>query len=68
LIAIRWPTGTTTFYNHAAQYWADWLGGRLPFFPRGVYLEHIRNDGSTTWRYLFEQAQKGAVHSNQPPF
>jgi L-alanine-DL-glutamate epimerase-like enolase superfamily enzyme len=68
LIAIRWPTGSTTFYNHAAQYWADWLGSRLPFFPRGVYLEHVRNDGSTTWRYLYEQSQKGAVHSTQPPF
>jgi L-alanine-DL-glutamate epimerase-like enolase superfamily enzyme len=68
LVAIRWPTGTTTFYNHAAQYWADWLGGRLPFFPRGVYLEQIPNDGSTAWRYLYEQSQKGAVHSTQPPF
>jgi galactonate dehydratase len=68
LIAIRWPAGSTTFYNHAAQYWADWLGGRLPFFPRGIYLEHIPNDGSPAWRYLYEQAQKGAVHSTQPPF
>lgn len=68
LIAIRWPTGTTTFYNHAAQYWADWLSGRLPFFPRGVYLEHVPNDGSVAWRELYERAQQGAVHSQEPPF
>jgi L-alanine-DL-glutamate epimerase-like enolase superfamily enzyme len=68
LLAIRWPGGTTTFYNHAAQYWPDWLGGKLPFFPRGVHLEQIPNDGSQAWRTLFEQAQKGAVHSAEPPF
>jgi len=33
-----------------------------------VYLEHIANDGSRTWSDLYEQAQKGAVHSTQPPF
>lgn len=68
LLAIRWPGGATTFYNHAAQYWPDWLGGKLPFFPRAVHLEHIPNDGSKAWRELFERAQKGAVHSAEPPF
>jgi L-alanine-DL-glutamate epimerase-like enolase superfamily enzyme len=68
LLAIRWPGGTTTFYNHAAQYWADWLGSKLPFFPRGVHLEHIPNDGSKAWRELLERVQKGAVHSSEPPF
>jgi L-alanine-DL-glutamate epimerase-like enolase superfamily enzyme len=68
LLAIRWPAGTTTYYNHAAQYWADWLGGRLPFFPRGVNLEHIPNDGSRAWRELFTRAQQGAVHSAQAPY
>jgi hypothetical protein len=68
LIAIRWPGGTTTYYNHAAQYWADWLGGRLPFFPRGINLEHISNDGSREWRALYERAQQGAVHSAEAPF
>jgi L-alanine-DL-glutamate epimerase-like enolase superfamily enzyme len=68
LLAIRWPTGTTTYYNHAAQYWGDWLGGRLPFFPRGVFLEAIPNDGSRAWRELFERAERGAVHSVESPF
>lgn len=66
LLAIRWPTGSTTYYNHAAQYWDDWLGSRLPFFPRGVNLERIHNDGSQTWREVFERAQLGAVHMSQP--
>lgn len=68
LIAIRWPSGSTTYYNHARQYWDDWLGGRLPFFPRGVNLEHVANDGSKAWRELYQRAQQGAVHSAQPPF
>jgi hypothetical protein len=68
LIAIRWPAGSTTYYAHAAQYWDDWLMGRLPFFPRGVNLEHIDNDGSADWLDLRERALMGAVHSEQPPF
>jgi L-alanine-DL-glutamate epimerase-like enolase superfamily enzyme len=68
LIAVRWPTGTTTYYRHAAQYWGDWLEGRLPFFPRGVHLEHVADDGSATWRDLYSRAERGAVHSAEPPF
>ena len=68
LLAIRWPSGATTYYNHAAQYWADWLGGKLPFFPRGVNLEHIPNDGSKDWADLFARSQLGAVHSAQGPY
>lgn len=68
LLAIRWPSGATTYYNHAAQYWADWLGGKLPFFPKGVNLEHIPNDGSKDWADVFARAQLGAVQSAQGPF
>ncbi len=68
LIAIRWPGGSTTFYAHAAQYWDDWHSSRLPFFPRGVNLERIMNDGSKGWKELRERALKGAVHSAQPPY
>lgn len=66
LLAIRWPSGAATYYNNAAQYWDDFLGSRLPFFPRGVNLERIPNDGSKQWRELFERAQEGAVHMSQP--
>jgi galactonate dehydratase len=68
LLAIRWPSGSTTYYNHCFQYWADWHAGRLPFFPRGVNLERIPNDGSPAWRDLFQRAQQGAVHSAEAPF
>jgi len=63
LVAIRWPAGTTTYYAHTQQFWDDWHRGRLPFFPRGVQLEHVANDGSEEWRELRERALKGAVHS-----
>lgn len=68
LLAVRWPAGTTTYYAHCKQYGEDWHAGRLPFFPRGVNLEHIPNDGSESWRELRERALQGAVHSTQPPF
>lgn len=68
LIAIRWPAGTTTYYAHTAQFWEDWQRGRLPFFPRGVNLEHIPNDGSAEWSDLRGRALIGAVHSEVPPF
>lgn len=68
LIAIRWPAGATTYYTHCTQYWDDWHAGRLPFFPRGVNLEHIANDGSSEWRDLRERALCGAVHSADAPF
>jgi L-alanine-DL-glutamate epimerase-like enolase superfamily enzyme len=68
LLAIRWPSATTTYYAHCKQYWDDWQAGRLPFFPRGVNLEQISNDGSSEWQSLRERALVGAVHSDEPPF
>lgn len=68
LIAIRWPAGTTTFFAHTAQFWEDWHRGRLPFFPRGVNLEHIPNDGSADWSDLRSRALSGAVHSETSPY
>ncbi len=68
LLAVRWPAGSTTYYTHCKQYWEDWHAGRHPFFPRGVNLEHIPNDGTAQWRDLSERALQGAVHSSQPPF
>jgi len=62
LIAIRWPSGATSYYAHTQQYWDDFLGGRLPLFPRGVRLETIPDDGSATWRELQQRAQQGGVH------
>ncbi|MBM83265.1 MAG: hypothetical protein CMJ78_22110 [Planctomycetaceae bacterium] len=68
LVAIRWPSGSTTYYTHCQQYWEDWYLGRLPFFPRGVNLEHIPNDGSAEWADLRQRALQAAVHSSNPPF
>ena len=34
LISIHWPSGSTSYYAHADQYWDDVHHGRLPVFPR----------------------------------
>jgi len=67
LLAIRWPSGATSYYAHAQQYWDDFLAGRLPLFPKGVYLEQIPDDGSREWRELQARAAQGGVHSAGRP-
>ena len=59
LLAIRWPTGDTGYYAHAEQYWDDVRNGRLPVYPRHVYLERIPDNGSKEWKELQARAQKG---------
>jgi galactonate dehydratase len=59
LLAIRWPSGATSYYSHAEQYWDDVHNGRLPVFPRHVYLETIADNGSKEWKDLQARAQKG---------
>jgi galactonate dehydratase len=59
LLAIRWPSGATGYYAHAEQYWEDVHNGRLPVFPRHVYLEQIPDDGSREWRELQARARQG---------
>jgi galactonate dehydratase len=67
LLAIRWPSGATSYYAHARQYRDDFLAGRLPSFPKGVYLERIPDNGSREWKDLQARAAKGGVHSAGRP-
>jgi galactonate dehydratase len=67
LLAIRWPSGAASYYAHARQYWDDFLSGRLPLFPKGVYLERIPDNGSREWKDLQARAAKGGVHSGGRP-
>ncbi len=67
LLAIRWPSGATSYYAHARQYWDDFLSGRLPIFPSGVYLERVPDNGSREWKQLQARAQKGGVHEGGRP-
>ncbi|HEX6972176.1 MAG TPA: enolase C-terminal domain-like protein [Limnochordia bacterium] len=67
LLAIRWPSGATSYYTHAQAYWDDFLAGRLPVFARGVRLEHVPDDGSREWRELRERANEGGVHVGGRP-
>ncbi|MBI3693836.1 MAG: dgoA protein, partial [Acidobacteria bacterium] len=62
LLAIRWPSGATSYYAHARQYWDDFLAGRHPVFPKGVYLERIPDNGSREWKELQARAAQGGVH------
>jgi len=63
LIAIRWPSGASSYYAHTQQYWDDFLGGRLPVFPDGVFLEMLPDDGTSEWSELRRRAQHGGVHT-----
>jgi len=67
LLAIRWPSGATSYYAHARQYRDEFLTGRLPLFPKGVYLERVPDDGSKEWKELQARAAKGGVHSTGRP-
>ncbi len=67
LIAIRWPAGATSYYTHTRQYWDDFSNGRLPVFPKGVYLETIADNGSREWKELQARAAASPVHSGGRP-
>lgn len=62
LVAIRWPSGGSSYYVHTRQYWDDFLGGRLPLFQPGVRLERVFDDGSSEWKELQAKAVLGGVH------
>ncbi len=67
LIAIRWPTGATSYYTHTRQYWDDFAKGTLPVFPAGVYMESIPDNGSAEWKDLQARAAAKAIHSAGRP-
>ena len=67
LLAIRWPSGATSYYTHMRQYFDAFRAGKLPVFPRGVYLESIPDNGSGEWKELQARAGKKAVHSAGRP-
>ena len=66
-MAIRWPSGATSYYTHMRQYFDAFRAGKLPVFPRGVYLESIPDNGSGEWKELQARAGKKAVHSAGRP-
>ena len=67
LLAIRFPSGATSYYVGARQYRADFLAGKLPVFAAGVYMEQIPNNGSREWKDLNARAQEGGVHLGERP-
>jgi len=68
LLAIRFPSGATSYYISAQRYRADFLAGKLPVFATGVYMEQVDNNGSSEWRDLHARVLKdGSVHSGGRP-
>ena len=64
LLALRWPSGATSYYAKEEMYKAEFLTGRLPVFAKGIFVEEIPNDGSREWKDLQARAAKGGVHVN----
>jgi galactonate dehydratase len=67
LYAIRWPSGATSYYRNADEFRADFVAGKLPVFPRGIFMEEIPDDGSSGWKQLHAKVQGGGVHSAGRP-
>ncbi|MDH7571493.1 MAG: enolase C-terminal domain-like protein, partial [Armatimonadota bacterium] len=67
LLAIRWPSGATSYYTHTMQYWEDFQAGRLPLFVPGVNLEGVPDDGSAEWAELQARAAASPVHVGGRP-
>ena len=68
LLAIRFPSGATTYYISARLYRADFLAGKLPVFAKGVYMEQVDNNGSAAWKDIHARVMKeGSVHSGGRP-
>jgi len=63
LMAVRWPTGGTTYYAYRSHYWDDFRSGRLPIFAKGVRFEYVESNGSRDWKELHEKAKEGAIFS-----
>lgn len=62
LHAIRWPSGATSYYAVAHNFYKDFEGGKLPVFQPGITMETIADNGSREWRELQARAQRGGVH------
>jgi L-alanine-DL-glutamate epimerase-like enolase superfamily enzyme len=63
LLRLDWPSGATTYFTHAQQMWEAFQSGELPAFVRGVNLVRVPDDGSASWRSLYEQACALPVHA-----
>lgn len=62
LLRLDWPSGATTYFSHAQQLWEEFQQGRLPAFVPGVNLVRVLDDGSASWKELYQRACLGPVH------
>ncbi len=64
LLRLDWPSGTKSWFTHAQQLWDAFKSGDLPAFVSGVNLTRVDDDGSATWRSLYERASVSPVHES----
>ena len=67
LYAILWPSGATSYYRNADEFRAEFVSGKLPVFPRGVYLEEVTDNGGGEWKQMHAKVQSGGVHVGGRP-
>jgi len=67
LLALRWPSGATSYYATEEGYKSEFMSGRLPPFVKGINVEEIADDGSREWKDLQARAAKAAVHTGGRP-
>lgn len=67
LYAIRWPSGATSYYRNADEFRADFVDGKLPPYPRGVYMQEVPDNGGKDWKDMNARAQNGGVHVGTRP-
>lgn len=65
LLRLDWPSGSRTYFTHTQQMWDAFSQGNLPAFTKGVHLHRLIDDGSPTWRNLYEQACRAPVHERE---
>ena len=46
LLALRWPSGATSYYATEEGYKSDFINGRLQPFVKGIHVKEIPDDGS----------------------
>lgn len=62
LLRLDWPSGAKNYFTHTMQMWDEFAASRLPAFSPGVNLVRVPDDGSSTWRDLYNRARQAPVY------
>jgi L-alanine-DL-glutamate epimerase-like enolase superfamily enzyme len=67
LLHVQWTGNRSRYYANIGQCWTDALNGNMPIHEPGAKLVPIPDDGSETWRKLYERAESGPVLTESQP-